>query len=193
MSTRTRALLGSLVALGLLLAACGDDDDAASDDTTTTEADGRSDDTGDDEVDDIEDGEEDIDVCALIDLETASSLTGEAFTKAEETEDDTCQVTNQDETAVVSLSDGRLESGQSVEEFLADGRRACDPGTEIADLDLSYAEGGFACEVEGQAALLVVQEGAGALLVGHPSDPAITTPQVIGALNQLMETIVSPG
>ena len=186
---RTRILLSGLVMVGLALSACGGDDDAASDDTTTTtEADDEStDDTSGDDTS----GDDAIDVCGLIDLEVVNSATGETFTETEQTEADTCQVTNADETALLQLSVKQLEADETAEGFAADGATACDEGTEATSIDLSYAEAGFACEISGEAALGVVLDGGAALLIGHPSDPSVTSEQVIGALNEVAEAILT--
>ena len=190
MSVRLRSLLAALVALALLLAACGDDDDSAGVDPETTEDTEASDDTDDTEADDEADDEA-IDVCALIDLAEVSALTGETFTKAEQTEADTCQVTDDAEAALLQLSVRQVDEGETEASFVEDARTACDPGTEITDVDLSYAAAGFACEISGEVALLVAEDGAAGLLIGHPSDPAVTTAQIVGALNQIMQGLVS--
>ena len=186
---RTRIMLSGLVALGLALAACGGDDSEAStdDETTTTEADDTS--TADTTADTTDD--EAIDVCALVDLELVNAETGEDFSITEQTEADTCQVTNEADTALLQVSVRPLEADETEESFIADGLEACDTGTELTDVDFSYAAAGFACEISGEAALAVTLDGGALLLIGHPSDDMVTTEQITGALNNIAAAILS--
>lgn len=180
------------MAISLLVAACGgDDDDSASGDTSTTAPADETDDTTDDATDDTtDDSEDELDVCALLDIESINSITGETFTTADQTESDTCQLTDDAETTLLQLSVKVLEAGETEQGFVDDGKTACDDGTEV-EVDTSYAAAGWACEVSGEAALMVAADGAGALLIGHPSDASLTTPQIVVVLNQIIEQIIT--
>lgn len=189
---RSRTLLAALLAGGLLLSACGGDDDSAAEDTTTTEAaDEPTDDTATDDTA-AEDGEA-IDVCGFIDLDVVNQITGETFTTAEQSEADTCQVTNDEKTALLQLSVKReLDEGYTDESFIEQiATQGCDAGTVVEGIDFSYATAGVACEISGQVALAATHEGEAALLIGRPSDPSLTTEQVAQALNQILQSIVA--
>ena len=183
----TRTLLALLAVSGLLLAACGDDsgkDDEAK--TTTTK---QADDSKADSSDDTP--EEGIDVCGLLELDDLNAETGEHFSETERTDTDTCQYTNAEKTAIIQLAVKVLtEEDGSPEDFIDQGRQACDEGTVDTSIEVEGSDASFACLVsadEGQApSVAAVADGTVYLLQGLTLDESVTTDAILTSLAQLL-------
>jgi hypothetical protein len=177
-----RTLLAALAVSSLLLAACGGDDSGSKDaaKTTTTKR-------GDSEADSSNTPEEDIDVCGLLQLDDLNAGTGETFTKADRSDTDTCQYTNAEGTAIVQLAVKVLtDEDGSAEDFIGQGREACDEGTVDESIEIEGADASFACVVSTAPSVAAVSDGTVYLLQGLTMDDSVTTDQILAALADLL-------